>query len=233
MAKRKKSRKEVEETLVDITEVRDTARGFDEKNEKLIIGIVGGIALLIALFVGYRYIYQIPRNNEAMEQIQQAQYMFEIDSFPAALENPGAGYDGFLKIIDKYGSTKSGNLAKYYAGVSYLNLGDMDNAIKYMNSFSPKGSNLLNIMKYGVLGDAHAQKGDLVKAISFYEKAAKAGDDENLTPFYLKRAGLLNEREGNYKASLTAFEAIRENYPNSPDGEDIDKFIARVTSRMQ
>ena len=43
---------------------------------------------------------------------------------------------GFLDVVDKYGSTPSGNLAKHYAGICYLRTGDLENAAKYLAKFS-------------------------------------------------------------------------------------------------
>jgi len=231
MATRKKSKRQEEETLVDITEVKAQAENWFEENQTKIISIIGAVIVVVGGIFAYRNFYQIPRNLEAQEQMFQAEFMFQKDSFRSALENPGGGYDGFLTIIDKYGSSKAGNMAKYYAGVSYLNLGEFDNAIEHLNSFSAKG-NLMPIMKNGTLGDAYAEKQDFKKAVSFYEKAVSAGDDEFLTPYFLKKAGLLHEEQGDYKAALKAYQSIKDKYPNSTDGTSIDKYIARAAARQ-
>ena len=65
----------------------------------------------------------------------QAVYYFEQDSLVKALNGDGNNY-GFLEIIDEYGFSEAANLSHYYAGVSYLKLGNYNNAISYLNSFS-------------------------------------------------------------------------------------------------
>ena len=122
MARRKKNKQE-EEVLVDIVEVRDSFQGFYERNQKVVWGILGGLVLLVGGYFIYNNLYMQPRQVTAMDQMYQAQRQFEQDSFARALTNPGSLYPGFLDIIDQYGNTKAGNLANYYAGVSYLNLG--------------------------------------------------------------------------------------------------------------
>ena len=87
------------------------------------------------------------------------------DSFILALENPGGGFEGFLDTIDNYGSTKSGNLAKYYAGISYLNLGRTEDAINYLESYR-SNDDITSIMKAGALGDAYAESQSYDKALS-------------------------------------------------------------------
>ncbi len=230
MAKRKKSQKKADETLVDIVEVRDQAQGFMDRNQNLVFGGLLALVLIVGGLFAYNNFYKAPRQQEATEQMYQAQIQFERDSFARALTNPGGGYPGFLDLIDSYGGTAAGNLAHYYAGIAYLNLGQYEAAIDYLQDYDPDGT-ITPIMKYGALGDAYAELNDFDRAMSYYEQAANAGENEMLTPYYLKKVGMLHERQGNFTQALQAYEEIRENYPNSPDGRDIDKFIVRVSAK--
>lgn len=230
MATRKKQQQD--ETLIDISKAGGQAKDFFARNQKMIVGIVGGLALLIGGYFAYTTLYKAPKEQKAIEQMYMAEFQFGNDSFQLALDNPGGGFDGFLTIIDKYSGTKSANLAKYYAGICYLNLRKPDEAIKYLNDFSPKG-NIIPIMKYGALGDAYSEKEDYEKALSLYEKAAKAGDDEILTPYYLKKLGMLQERQGNKKAGLQAYEQIKDKYPTSVEASAIEKYISRVSASIE
>lgn len=231
MARRKKTKRAQEETLVDIVEVKDQATNFFEENQKLVMGVLTALGLLIAGWFAFKQFYQIPRQKEAAEQMFQAELQFERDSFELALLNPGGGYSGFLDIIDNYGGTKAANLANYYAGISYLHLGKFDAAVSYLSDFSPEGA-VTPIMKYGALGDAQSELGQNDAAISSYRKAAKAGDNNFLTPYYLKKLGLLLEVEGNYSAAIDAFSEIKEDYAKSIDGINIDKFIERAQAQL-
>ncbi len=228
MAKRKKKQKrQEEETLVDIVEARDQATDFFEKNQNYILG---GLLLAVLIFGGlfaYNNFYKKPKQQEAVKEMFQAERQFERDSFALALTNPGGGNPGFLDIIDQYGGTPAANIANYYAGISYLNLGKFDAAIEYLSDYSPAG-NVTPAMKYGALGDAYSEKEDFDTALSNYKKAASASDNDLLTPYYLKKVGLLNEKMGNTSEASSYYKQIKEKYPDSPDGRDIDKYIARV-----
>lgn len=231
MARRKKTKRAEEETLVDIIEVKDQASNFFEENQKLVMGVLTGIGLLIAGWFAFKQFYQVPRQKEAAEQMFQAEFQFERDSFELALLNPGGGYSGFLDIIDNYGGTKTANLANYYSGICYLHLGKFDAAISYLTDFSPEGA-VTPIMKYGALGDAQSELGSNSDAIASYRKAARAGDNNFLTPYYLKKLGLLLEVEGNYSAAIDAFSEIKADYAKSIDGINIDKFIERAQAQL-
>lgn len=225
MAKRRNQKKQ-EETIVDITDVKVKAQSFIEKNQ---IAVMGGAAVLVLLFGGYlafQFLYQKPREKAAVEQMFKAEYQFQQDSFALALENPGGGYDGFLDIIDKYSGTKASNLAKYYAGICYLNLNRFEDAIQYLGSHNSK-CHVTCITAPGALGDAYSELGQISKALSSYEEAASC-DNSLLTPYYLNKLGLLNQREGNKDAARKAFTQIKEKYPESTEAEEVDKYIAML-----
>lgn len=224
MAKRRKKRP-TEETLIDLVEAKQSLEGFVEKNQYLIIGAVALILLSIGGFLAHKFLYQMPREVEAQEQIFQAELQFQRDSFALALNNPGGGYEGFLDIIDNYSGTKTANIAKYYAALSYLNLGRYQDAIDHLNKFKESGS-ITPTMKFGVMADSYAELGDFDKALSNYRKAANSGDNEVLNPYYLKKLGMLHRRNGDYEKANKSFRDILAKYPNSTEATDIEKFIS-------
>ena len=228
MAKRKNTTRGDEDVLVEEAVVQETRSGdFIEDNQQYIIYALLAVGLLVAGYFIYKYMFQAPKQAEAVEQMYKAQEMFERDSFAAALNNPGAGFPGFLGIIDDYSGTKAANAASYYAGVSYLNLGQFEAAIEYLDDFSASGE-IFPIMKYGAMGDAYAESGDLSNAMSYYQKAVGAGDNEILTSYYLKKVGLLNEKNGDKAAANAAYTRIRNEYPGAPEAGEIEKYIFRT-----
>jgi len=219
-----------DEVLVDIIEAREQAQDFWSDNQNLVLGGLLAVVLVVGGIFAYNNFYKEPMVKEAIAQSRQAQFQFERDSFALALSSPGAGYPGFLEIIDKYGATNTGNLANYYAGISYLNLGDYDNAIKYLGDFSPSGD-IVPAMKYGAMGDAYSEKGDMSNARSQYKSAIGVNEVDVLTSYYLKKLGMLEENQGNYAAAKEAYQRIKSEFPLSPDGSDIDRFLARVEGK--
>ena len=111
---------------------------FFEKNGRNMAYIFLGLLVLAALIFGYRALIVAPRATKAAERIAEAQYRFEEQNpdYQLALEGDANGA-GFLDVIEEYGSTPSGNLAKHYAGICYLKTGDLENAAKYLAKYSP------------------------------------------------------------------------------------------------
>jgi len=227
----RRNKKQSDDTLVDIVEAKESAQDWVDSNQKTIFGVLAAILLVVGGFLAYKNFVVKPKEKTAMNEMQMAQLQFEKDSFAIALSNPGNGGLGFLDIIDNYGGTSAGNLANYYAGISYLRLGQYDAAIDYLKAFSEDG-NVLPATKYGAIGDAYSEKGDFDAALSNYNKAASVVNNEFTAPMYLKKVGLLNEKNQNWSAAAEAYKKIKTKYPLSIDGNEIDKFISRVEAKM-
>ncbi len=153
-----------------------------------------------------------------------AEMYFEQDSLSRALNGDGQ-YPGFLEIIDQYGLTKSANLATYYAGISYLKLGDFEQAIKYLKDFDGDDK-VAGPMATGAIGDAYMEMDNLDKAIGYYIDAADQSDNELTAPLFLMKAGTACEIQGNYRKALELYKRIKKNYPRSFEGTQIDKYIS-------
>ncbi len=222
MAKKRKQQKD-DEVLVDIVEVRDQAQDFLEDNQKILFGVLVALVVVAAGLIFWNF-NKKQRNATAVEQMVEAQRKFEQDSFATALSMPGAG---FLDIIDNYGGTKTGNLAHYYAGICYLNLGKFEAAASYLEDFKGSG-NVSPIMKWGVLGDTYSELQEWSKAENAYKKATTIEQNELLTPYYLRKLGLFYENQGNQAQALKQYERIKEEFPQSPQGVSIEKYIQRV-----
>ncbi len=230
MARRRNNKKQ-EETLVDLVEAKEQASDYVNKNSTLIIGGLIAFVVLIGGYFAYQQFVSVPSEKNAKEALRFAQDQFARDSFALALENPGGGNLGFLDIIENHKGTNAANSALLYAGISYLNLGNYDVALSYLKEFSPK-DDLLPISKYGAMADAYGELGQFDEAIANYKKATSAGDNEVLVTYYLKKLGLLYEKQGDMAASKAAFMRIKTDFPTSREGQSIQKYITRVDSKQ-
>jgi tetratricopeptide (TPR) repeat protein len=226
MAKRKVASTETVETSVTAPAY---SAPFWEKYQKELLYALGAVALIFLGWWLYKSMIVGPKQQEAVSAMWQAEQQFARDSFQMALENPGGGFDGFLAIADKYSGTPAGNTANYYAGVCYLQMGDFNNAITYLEKYDPEGD-ILPAMKYGALGDCYSENKDYASALKMYEKAADAAKSDVIAGYYLKKLGMLNEYQGNMDAAKEAYERFRTEYPNqqSQDWREIEKYIYRA-----
>ena len=150
---------------------------FFERNGRTMSYVFLGLLVLAALVFGYRSLILQPRATKAAEMIAEAQNRFEgenPDFETALLGDDNAA--GFLDVIEKYGSTPSGNLAKHYAGICYLRTGDLENAAKYLAKFSQlKGipGELINAQNYGLQGDIAVEQQDYARAVIHDQSGVK------------------------------------------------------------
>lgn len=210
---------DLKHTIVD-------AEAFYQKNANTIniAGLV--IVLLIAGFFGYKYLYKAPREKKAQAMVFKAQQYFAVDSFKLALNGDGNNY-GFLQVINRYGGTKVGELSKYCAGVCYVKLGEFQQGVNYLKGFNA-GDKVVQAMDYGILGDAYMELGNTNEGINYYKKAAGYNDNGVISPFYLLRAGLALEKAGRNDEAVAVLKQIKDKYPLSNEGRNIDKFLARL-----
>ncbi len=228
MAKKKSTQ---HDNVQDIESALTRTEQFIEDNQKLITYIVGGIVVVAAAFLGLNKFILQPREDEAQSQMFMAENYFEKDSFNLAINGDG-NYLGFLDIIDDYGMTKSAKLAKYYTGVSYLRLGEYQEAINYLGKFKTDDI-LLASVKEGSMGDAYSELGDDKKALQHYINATSASDNNFTTPIYLMKAAAIYENQGEPAKALEFYTRIKNEYPDTNEGQNVEKYIARTTTLLE
>ena len=224
-----KKRNKTEDQFAQIEETLSKTEQYIENNQENLVRIVGAVVVVIALFIGYQKLYIAPMEKEAQVDMFMAELYFQKDSFNLALNGDGQ-YLGFLDIADEYSSTKPGKLANYYAGLSYLNTGDFENAIEYLDDFSSDDI-ILSSLALGCIGDAYMELEDSDNALSYYEDAASYTDNEFTTPRYMLKQAMIHESNGNYTHALALYKKIEVDYKFSREGNGIEKYIARAENR--
>jgi tetratricopeptide (TPR) repeat protein len=203
---------------------------FIEENQNKLSIVALAIIVVVAGYWGLKKFHFQPKEQKAQSQIFYAQQYFEKDSFNLALNGDGQNA-GFVEIMDEFGSTKAGNLAVYYAGVSNLHLGNYNEAIDLLGSFSTD-EEIIAATAAGAMGDAYVELGNNDEAISQYKKAIDF-DNKLTSPSYLMKLGALYETSGNFKAATEAYKEIKDNYSASAEARQIDKFIARAEMQLK
>lgn len=215
---------------LEVEEIVSRSEQFIENNSKKIIYGIIAIALVVAAVLGIKHGYLIPKEKKASAALFKGEQYFAKDSFALALNGNGADFEGFEAIIDQYGSTDAGNLAKAYAGICYYKMGDTEKALNMLKSFSAS-DNMISPAVTGLIGDCYVNMGDTKQGISYFEKAAKQADNEVISPVYLKKAGIAYESLNQYKDAVKAYTTIKDKYYMSMEAADIDKYITRASAQ--
>ena len=152
-------------------------------------------------------------NNTGIEYFNASEYEKAVTAFEQAIDK------------DKDGKPEYNvNLGK-----SYIELGKYEEAISYLNKYNGKDE-ILKAKAIACKGDAFAGLEKYKDAVSCYEKAAKVADNM-FAAAYLLKAGVACEELGDNAKALSFYKTIKDQYPQSMEGYDIDKYISRIENK--
>ena len=213
---------------LNVDEALMTSETFLLKYKNVLIGIIVGIIVVVCAVFAYKHFISAPRELKAQEALFKGQQYFSNNDFETALNGDSAGYAGFLKIADEYGSTDAGNLANAYAGICYAHLGKFQEAAKSLDNFKASDFMVAPAL-LGTLGNCYAEMGQYDKAAATLLKAADKANSTSLSPKYLLQAGQILEKQGKNTEAVDAYKQIKNKYANSMEAMDIDKYIDRAS----
>lgn len=241
-SKIKKSQQRKVEEQSTTAEVFNTLDETASKSEQWVIKNQKAIFVLLALvvagilgYLAYNKYVKAPKEKEAANELAFPKTYFEdamtssvaVDSLLTLSLNGADGKYGFVDIAEKYSGTDAGNLANYYAGLSYLKMKNYKEAIAHLEKFTSDDELLAPTAK-GAIGDAFADINQPEDALEYYLKAANLRDNNFSTPLFLFKAGNTAMEIGKYSAALDAFTRIKKEYPNATEAKNIDVYINKA-----
>lgn len=229
MAKNKEKIQKAEDRIVAVESALGKGEQFIEKHKNLLFYIVLGILLVVGGYLAYNKYIKGPKEKDAQAAMFVAEHYFEVDSLDLALNGTQVA-PGFLGIIDEYGSTKSGNLAHYYAGICFLKKGEFQQAIDQLKEFE-SDDEIIQPMAYGAMGDAYLELNDNQNALDYYLKAANDRDNDFTTPMFLMKAAWVYELNNDYAKALECYNKIKTEHFRSYEAQEVEKYIANAKAR--
>lgn len=224
-----------DEQFANVEENLTKAGLYVEKNQDKLLKIAGSIIVLIALVVGYNKFIVEPNEKEAISEMYIAEFYFQNNEYSKALNGDGQ-FSGFLTIAEDYSSTDAGNLANYYTAICQMNLANSDsshyyeNAISSLNDFSTDDE-IIQSLATGLIGDAYSELGNTTEALSYYNTAANEYINDFTTPYFMMKQANIHEGNGDYSSALDLYNSIKSDYPQSKQGQSIDKYISSSSNR--
>lgn len=214
----------IQEPEVNVEEaLSKTEKFFETYKNHIVYGSIAIVAVVAAVLLFHHFV-TVPAQQEAMAQTFTAEQYFRAGEFDKALNGDGNAL-GFNQIISEYGS-KSGEAVHFYAGVCNLQLGNFAEAINNLKSYKSDDA-IMNARALACIGDAYAAQNDFASALSNYKSAA-ASSDNILAANYLLKAGIICEEMGKPAEALAFYQQIKDKYPASPEGYEINKYISRI-----
>lgn len=197
---------------------------FYRDNKKTIWCCFAAVVVVVLAILAYRQFIYEPKVVEAQEQMFPAEALFQSGEFDLALNGDGNN-PGFAELVNDYGA-KAGKAVYFYAGICELQLGNFDAAIDYLKKYNGKDK-ILAARAEACIGDAYTGLEDYQTAVRYFESAAKKIDNIYAAEYLLK-AGVTYEELGDKASALKCYETIKDQYSQSIEGYDIDKYISRI-----
>jgi tetratricopeptide (TPR) repeat protein len=224
----KESKIEQESTTAEVfntlDETASKTEAWVEKNQKIIFGVVAAVAIGVLGYISYQKFIVEPNQAEAVSEIYQANSYYERalnattekDSLYNLALNGNAGKYGLIDIVDKYSGTPTGNIARYQAGMAYLNTNKYQEAINYLDKFKTDDP-LLGPLAKGGIADAFVQLNQPEEAYKYYKDAVNMSDNEMTSPRFLLKAGITALNLGKANEAYDFFNRITEEFADAPE----------------
>jgi tetratricopeptide (TPR) repeat protein len=198
-------------------------RTWIEENRRLVSYIV---AVPIALLAIFWFIENNKRQSDERATTElakvfplydQGQYKLAVDGIPQ--EN----IRGLQSIVNDYGGSHSGEMAKLYLADCYFNLKDYDKALK-----NYQGVDLSDklISSSALAGEAACNEalGKHEEAASLYEKAASKYMTALQAPQDLFNAARNYSKAGNKDKAAQMLDRLKKEFPESSFARDVDRY---------
>ncbi len=223
------------EVFNTLDETASRSEQWVEKNQKIIFtGLIAVVVIIVGYLAYNNYILE-PKEIEAADELAYPKKYFEqaqgssiaVDSLYNLSLNGADGKYGLIDIVDTYGSTKAGNLAKYMSGIAYLKTGDYENAIQYLSDFS-SDDEILGAIALGSIGDAFTEINQFEDALKYYVDAANYKDNKFTSPLYFFKAGNIALELKEFDKAEEYFTNIKISYSKSEEAKNINIYIQRA-----
>jgi len=226
LAKKKKlSKKEIKEDKLVTTFYE--ARKFYEENQNKIFAVVGVIAVIVIAVI--LYTNKVEENNFAASlELTRVLPIYNSGSYQEAIDGrPGTNVIGLQKIVDEYGNSDQGELAKIYLANALYFMGGIDAAFEYFNDYSGSNEDLVAAALAGKASCLEVKE-DYEAAADSYNKAANVNKFNPSNPDYLLKAGINYIKVDQLMDAKKSLQEIKDNYKTSSASREVDRYLAVV-----
>lgn len=183
------------------------------RHRGLVLGIGVGILALGGGLL-YWHLSQQKRNEEAALWLSRIYTYYDNGDYERALFGDtaksvrGEPVRGLLAIVEEYGSTPAGKVAAFYAGSSYLLLGQIAKAESFFKLAMTSEAPLVQVGAYAGLAACREEQGKLAEAAQLYERAALLGAPIGMAERYTFFAAYCYEVAGNAQKAAQLYRQI-------------------------
>jgi tetratricopeptide (TPR) repeat protein len=205
------------------------AKTFYFNNKKNISYGITGVVVVVLAFIFYMN-NRAANDERASIEIGKIYQYFDQGNYLIAINGqPEKGLIGFKKIVEEYGSTHSGEMARFYLATAYYMIDSTDLALNEFDDVS-FSDNLLQASVYAGKAACYERKENKLEAADYYDKAANKASDESITPEYLYHAATNYGISGKKERAVEILKRIKKEFPTHSSAREADRYIAEFSN---
>jgi tetratricopeptide (TPR) repeat protein len=209
------------------------AEGFYHTNRKVVNYALTGLviaAIAVVIFVNNR------RSNNEKAGVELAKVVALMDASPAdpatlkaAVDGlPEQGVMGLKAIVENYGGTDGGELARFYLAGAWYRMGEWEKAYEEYEDFSTGDRALEAGAKAGAAASLEVLK-RYKEAGELFEKALSLDPEGVAAAEHLYSAARCYGLAGEKEEALRLLKKLKEDFPRSASARDADRAISRFS----
>jgi tetratricopeptide (TPR) repeat protein len=225
-AQKKISKRELKEDTLVTAYVKAT-QFYDVNRKNVNLALTGIAALIIGLIL---YSNNRAQNNASAEaQFGQVFGLYDQGQYQLAIDGvPERNIPGLKAIVANFGGSDAGQLARFYLGNSYYQLGKNDEALHAFEDFSPP-TDLLAVSRLSGIASCYAAMHDYAKAGEYFEKAATKYPDDIACAENLNSAAYNYALAGEKEKAIGLYTKLKKEYASSSFGRDAERYITKLS----
>jgi predicted negative regulator of RcsB-dependent stress response len=201
--------------------------GFFDKNKKILFIVGGAIVVLVLGFVTYQKAIIEPRITDSQDEYWNAFYEYQYNDSTELAYEGNDNFLGFEDLSSSYNGTPAGEIASYGMATHAMEKGEFEDALSYLEECDFEDI-VVGTLVLGMMGDCYVEMGDFEAAIEKFEEAVERQPNEFTTPMFLKKVGMVYEEIGDNELAVSSYQKIKDDWSESLEAADIDKYIARA-----
>jgi len=224
--KKKITKRQLKEDAL-VTSYAKARSFYDEHKRTISMGITATAVVVIALVV---YIKNRQENSDAaLSRLSAVVSYYDNGQYQLAVGGvPERNLPGLASIVEEFGGSPGGEIARFYLADAYYKLGEYDQALTQFEDFSAPNPTLEASRLSGIAA-CHEAQGRYAEAAGYYERASTADKKGALAAENLYNAARTYARAGDREKAIQLYQRLKKEFPTSSFGRDADRFIAELS----
>ena len=224
--KKKISKRELKQDAL-ITSYAKFIAWYAERKKQIAPVLVGVVVLILGVVV---YLNNRATNNEkASTDLARVFSYFDNGQYQQAIDGiPEKGIPGLKSIVENYGGTRAGDMARFYLASANYSLGRFDEALEQFEDTGDLGPRLV-VARLSGIAACYEAKQKYAEAGEYFEKATTAYAEDLNAAENLNNAARSYASAGNKEKAIELYKKLKKNYPTTSFGREADRFISQLS----